>query len=788
MLKFSITTTIILFANFSHAQSDLYDIRPYKKNIKLEIDSNQKIKLNTKLKLTERDQQTSFARDASDDILLFGSTGLLQSEVHVSINKSNPNKLIASALTLNLLSGSSQGYYYSNDAGLTWNGSDNLENSQNPSNPTLRLPFSDPSTGIDANGKTYISSLLTTGNIGIQTSVNGSTNWSQITPSVSTNAGSFDCDKPMIALDNEISSPYANNYYCAWTDFYGGVNDRKVNFNRSINGGISFTNTITLKNGFGQGTNVQTGPNGEVYVCWADYDFGEVGSKGIGFTKSLNGGASFTGYSRVFNYAGIRDYSLTPTFNFTRMNDFPSMAVDKSNLSTRGRIYICYAAKEGSLPNGKSIVEVRFSDNQGSSWSPPTIVSIPNGNQNFMPWITVDDCDGSVYLIYFSFDSPIAYETNTYVAFSSNGGLTWGNQKISDVSQIFRPINSPSVNTGFIGEYIGITAYKGKVYPIWFDRRNESLLKLYCSPFYKNNMQITGADNICTSSSFNLEGYTGLATNVSWSVEPASVSITPNGSNVTVSRNTYLGLITLKALVTTSCGILEISKRINTSQSVNLGGYYNNGLVNQPIKYFNPNDPINSINNVCIGYNFPKLFVEGQPIGTNNLIWTIPNGYEHSGFSLTQQTGNRAYFNFNYSGAPTGYLKASLSNACSSQSVIFAFKQVNCNPTGGNPCAAAKGVNFYFLSPNPASKKIKIGVENKPAPINCDQLKSLITPNGITFNSIVIYNELGIIVKSYKTKQVKEMTIQIEDLITGNHIIEIVSGDYSEKQQLIIQH
>lgn len=61
---------------------------------------------------------------------------------------------------------------------------------------------------------------------------------------------------------------YANNLYCAWTNLI--VNTR-VAFNRSTNGGTTFSTPIWLSVGAGQGTNVQTGVNGEVYVCWSDY-------------------------------------------------------------------------------------------------------------------------------------------------------------------------------------------------------------------------------------------------------------------------------------------------------------------------------------------------------------------------------------------------------------------------------------------------------------------------------------------------------------------------------------
>ena len=52
-------------------------------------------------------------------------------------------------------------------------------------------------------------------------------------------------------------------------------------------------------------------------------------------------------------------------FNNTQVTDFPAIAVDRSCNSTRGRIFVVYPEKENG--NGKAIIRVRYSDNQGST-------------------------------------------------------------------------------------------------------------------------------------------------------------------------------------------------------------------------------------------------------------------------------------------------------------------------------------------------------------------------------------------------------------------------------------
>jgi len=193
----------------------------------------------------------------------------------------------------------------------------------------------------------------------------------------------------MIAADDQPNSPYVNNVYCAWTNF--GAGNGNIEFNRSVDNGSTFSTPITLKStATGQGTNVQTGPNGEVYVCWADYNVDAYGNQlmpaaGLGFVSSVNGGVSFTNSQRVFTYNGIRTSNTgIPVFGNIRVNDFPSMAVEKSNSTVRGRIYVCYPEFDA---NQRSIIRVRSSDNRGVTWTNPVTVSIANATQSFFPWI-----------------------------------------------------------------------------------------------------------------------------------------------------------------------------------------------------------------------------------------------------------------------------------------------------------------------------------------------------------------------------------------------------------------
>lgn len=405
------------------------------------------------------------------DVRIFPSPNP-QSEIHISINKQNPQVLLLSANTFPTFN-SQQGTYWSTNGGLNWNGSDNL--------PNGAFGRGDPSTAFDAIGNGYVSTLnavalnaaTATGYL-IQRTNNNGASWQLQVHGADVNLS----DKDMIAADDIPTSPFANNLYCAWSVSPGA--NGTVQFNRSTNQGATFTAPITLRSGWGQGTNVQTGPNGEVYVCWADYTDGHIPEKGLGFTRSTDGGQNFSTASIVFNYTGIRVADAQghdapdPNIGGTRVNSFPSMAVDKSNGTHRGRIYVAYAQKENG--NGKAIISLRFSDNQGATWSTPLTVSIPNGRQNWFPWIAVDDTNGDIFITYYSLDEATGFNTNTYVASSNDGGATFINQRVSDVNHVTAPI--AEFGGGYAGDYIGITANSGRAFASWMDNRSWAMADL----------------------------------------------------------------------------------------------------------------------------------------------------------------------------------------------------------------------------------------------------------------------------------------------------------------------
>lgn len=92
--------------------------------------------------------------------------------------------------------------------------------------------------------------------------------------------------------------------------------------------------------------------------------------------------------------------------------------------------------------------------------------------------MTWDDCTDAVVVVYFDSRAD-STKADTYIAASYDGGSTFQEVKVNGVSW------SGDSGGGFAGDYIGIAARDGIVYPVWSDdRETTGVFKVYISPIY----------------------------------------------------------------------------------------------------------------------------------------------------------------------------------------------------------------------------------------------------------------------------------------------------------------
>jgi hypothetical protein len=352
---------------------------------------------------------------------------------------------------------------WSTDGGLTW-----VSQNEGPGGVGNR---GDPAAVIDRNGKFYVGFIHSSGGMGVSYSTDMGATWSHV--AVTTAASQ---DKNHLMVDNVASSPYVGRVYNAWVDLGSGANANDIVFSYSSNGGAAWSAITNISNGVAagshnQGCNIQTGPNGEVYVCWSVYDAFPADETALGFNRSTNGGASWVGEARVVT--GIRGHRNTALPNTSiRRNSFPSMAVDVSGGSRNGTIYMVWTnIGVPGVNTGDADIYMVKSTNQGVNWGTPVRVNDDaTTSSQWFPWISCDPVTGDLSVVFYDRRDDAGNSLTTeYVAHSIDGGATWENFRVGDVQ--FTPTPIPGLAGGYMGDYLGIASRGGRAYPIWGDGR-----------------------------------------------------------------------------------------------------------------------------------------------------------------------------------------------------------------------------------------------------------------------------------------------------------------------------
>lgn len=393
------------------------------------------------------------------------TTNTTQSELSVDVHPFDENIIFCSAnATPWPVSGIfGTGVYWSLDGAANWTGFDN---------PPFGGNRGDPASIIGTNGNFYEGYISNSSGQGMARSTNNGVTWT--THTVAPNPGSL-ADKNHLMSDKVVDGNFDDNVYASWTDF-GGSNNDDVVIRYSTNFGTSWSSSINLSSSLSpgshaQGVNIQIGPNSEVYAAFAIYDAWPGGEDAIGFSKSTDGGVTWSS-ARVYSATNFGIRGTLSNKASIRVSSFPVMAVDRSGGAYDGYIYICWpqrnVAPAGSDPD---IVMIKSTDG-GTTWSAPVRVNddpINNGKDQYYPWCTVDQSSGQLMFVWYDSRETTNDSAGVFMARSVDGGSTFENFKVSD--QNFRPKPIPGLAGGYQGDYIGVAALNDVGYPYWADDR-----------------------------------------------------------------------------------------------------------------------------------------------------------------------------------------------------------------------------------------------------------------------------------------------------------------------------
>lgn len=254
---------------------------------------------------------------------------------------------------------------------------------------------------------------------------------------------------------------------------------------------------------------------------------------------------------------------------------------------------------------------------------------------------------------------------------------------------------------------------------------------------------------MCTSpTNYTLPALPGGA-NVVWSVTPAGVaSISSSGGIATLTKVTD-GVITLKAIITICGRAITVTRNLTIGAPPTFGtlNYYPSG-----VQYIMPGQ-----------YNYKICFPNGNvtlnfPASTNLQAWA------YSGPYVTAVISSTIHWSFNPSSYSSQTIRVEYDVPCGHVIQVLTFN---------NTC----GYRFS-VSPNPASDVIKvISQKNHEKPAE----------NLPIITQISIYDNTGNRRKQQLHNWTSEASISLTGLQPGIYFIEIVSGDYVERQRVVVK-
>jgi hypothetical protein len=305
-------------------------------------------------------------------------------------------------------------------------------------------------------------------------------------------------DKPWIAVDNTGGGRDGHVYVC-WARlvdaFPGPISYAEIHFSRSTDLGVTFGDDQVLSrpSDIGPfGCSITVGPNGELYVTWANRGGGRADND-IRFRRSLDGGGTWESPVQV-NTAPIRipgtdriiqceARQLRPTLNGDiRMLAQAWMAVDTTGGPFDGNLYIVWAHDPpGGVDN--SDIFLSRSTNRGLTWSPEVQIAGGTLTDQFEPFVTVGGSGTMSVAWYDRRDDPANnFSIDVYTAFSRDGGATLDPiVRLTDESFPVPPLTGQATSTGnfdpgrsacYMGEYIAIAADTDSFYYAWGDNRH----------------------------------------------------------------------------------------------------------------------------------------------------------------------------------------------------------------------------------------------------------------------------------------------------------------------------
>jgi hypothetical protein len=422
-----------------------------------------------------------------------------EAEVAIDINPRDPTNMV--------IAGHSPGFatletFFTVDSGRTWT-LVSLGTAQDGLGAGTRF---DPVLAFDERGNVYVAYGVTVGTnttLLVATSTDGGRTYSRFTTLATTaNVGTLPGnDKWGIATGPDPTVRGRQDVYVSWTQNITEMagNDQRIVVSRSIDAGQTFSAPTIINDGSISGTENNNlfaepavGPAGEVYVVWHRIAAGQVV-----IDVSTDGGVTF-GTDRLVTTSGAGFLTLIPAQPDRGTSVNPAIDVDRSGGRFNGRLYVSYVDDSDATAGIDMDVFVRTSDDGGITWSAPVRMSDSATNDQFMPWLDVDQVTGTLVAVWFDArNDPNNQLVQLISASSRDGGATFRPNIVVSDGQSNESTSNPSRNVGAnYLEYLGTAGHNCEASAVWPDNSTNPANLDYFSDHVDNGCD-SGLSQLC---------------------------------------------------------------------------------------------------------------------------------------------------------------------------------------------------------------------------------------------------------------------------------------------------
>lgn len=427
--------------------------------------------------------EKSKASSTGPDLPISGEQPASRSESDIRVNYWNPSQIVSAANSFGALGNLS--IFYSGDGGASWKQTmlPKVNDEEFQSDPTVEWT---------SDGMAWATA------IGIETnpfelrlhafrSTDGGATW--------TLDGTFSgsqtrADKQMMWTDHSATSRFKDQIYVIWHD------GPTVQFNRRTTGpngkwGEPRRLSGTETQGTGIGSDIKTNSAGHIFAFWPD-----TATRRLFVARSLDGGATFgkpIAFAKTFDAfdilipaqakRGALIYASGAAFLSGRKSLVYAVWTDLSGATG------CNSFANEPQENVQSACKTRIwfsrSTNGGQRWTKPRMINDAKTlNDQFNPWLVVDETTGALGLIYYDTAGESRTQANLWYQSSFDEGVTWtAPLRVSTAASDMTPFGAGNFQ---YGDYNGFSGIAGTFFPSWTDRRGEKPPQIWTAPIRDN--------------------------------------------------------------------------------------------------------------------------------------------------------------------------------------------------------------------------------------------------------------------------------------------------------------